>query len=97
MYADRIFLYQQLEQKRTSRLLVYVTGDRPGLETQIHPEIYDYFVNHLDRLGVVPKISLYLYTRVALRLLHGLLSISLDNFATILRSLFLRKHTVLVL
>lgn len=43
--------------------MAYITGDRPGLETQIHSEVYDFFVNHLDSIGVVPKISLYLYTR----------------------------------
>lgn len=33
------------------------------METQISPEVYDKFVNHLDLIGVVKKISLYLYTR----------------------------------
>jgi len=42
---------------------LYVTGDRPGLETQIHPETYDYFVNILDEIGVVDRITLVLYTR----------------------------------
>jgi len=63
MYIDRKALYLELEQKRGSKVLVYITGDRPGLETQIHPEVYDFFVNHLDRIGPTPKISLYLYTR----------------------------------
>ncbi len=63
MYADRKLLYLELETARSSKILVYITGDRPGLETQIHPEVYDFFVNHLDRTGRVPKISLYLYTR----------------------------------
>src|SRR5574341_749615 len=63
MYVDRKSLYSQLEQLRSSKLIIYITGDRPGLETRIHSEIYDFFVNHLDKIGVVPKISLYLYTR----------------------------------
>ena len=64
MYQDRVKLYNELEEKRNSKLLVYITGDRPGLETQIHPEVFDYFVNHLDALkNPVSKISLYLYTR----------------------------------
>ncbi len=63
MYQNRRALYQQLENARNSKLLVYVTGDRPGLETQIHPEVFDFFVNHLDTIGVTEKISLYLYTR----------------------------------
>ncbi|WP_350326554.1 SDH family Clp fold serine proteinase [Pectobacterium aroidearum] len=63
MYQERINLYRQLEQRRESKLITYVTGDRPGLETQIHAEIFDLFVNHLDLIGVVPKITLLLYTR----------------------------------
>jgi hypothetical protein len=63
MYKDRIDLYRKIESMRSSRLLVYVTGDRKGLETQIHDEVLDLFVDHLDAMGSVPKISLYLYTR----------------------------------
>lgn len=63
MYSNRKNLYQELENIRGSKVLCYVTGDRPGLETKIHSEVYDYFVNHLDMIGVVPKISLFLYTR----------------------------------
>ena len=63
MYSDRISLYQELEKLRNSKLLVYITGDRPGLETQIHSEILDYFIDHLDKIGKQQKISLFLYTR----------------------------------
>lgn len=63
MYRDRVKLYEQLEEKRASKLLVYITGDRRGLETQIADEVLDLIVDHLDAIGTVPKISLYLYTR----------------------------------
>lgn len=63
MYSERKQLYAELEAARDSRVICYVTGDRPGLETKIHAEVYDFFVNHLDSIGVVPRISLYLYTR----------------------------------
>jgi len=63
VYRDRIADYRELERKRSSRLLVYVTGDRRQLEAQIHPEVLDFFVHHLDSIGDVPKISLLLYTR----------------------------------
>ena len=56
-------MYQELEDDRQSRVLVYVTGDRPQLETQIHPEVLDHFVTHLDEIGDTKKITLYLYTR----------------------------------
>lgn len=63
MKADRIENYKKLEELRKSKLIVYVTGDRPGMETQIHPEILDYLIDHLDPLKKVDKISLLLYTR----------------------------------
>jgi len=63
MYKARKELLTKIEQSRNSKALLYVTSDRPGLETQIHQEVFDYFVNHLDTIGVTEKISLYLYTR----------------------------------
>lgn len=63
MRAERLKNYMKLEELRNSKLIVYITGDKPGMETQIHPEILDYFVDHLDPLKKVDKISLFLYTR----------------------------------
>lgn len=63
MLKDRLDNYKKIEDQRKSKLLVYVTGDRPGFETQIHPEVLDYFINHLDNLKKEKKITLYLYTR----------------------------------
>lgn len=66
MLKDRIGLYKELETKRNSKLLVYITGDRGAraeLGTQIGSDIHSFFTNHLDKIGDVPKISLYLYTR----------------------------------
>jgi len=63
MFADRIALYRRLEESRNSKLLVYVTGDRQGMETQIARDVIDYFVDHLDSIGITPKISLLLYTQ----------------------------------
>ena len=76
MYKERIELYKALEQNRGSRVIVYITGDRQNLETQIHPEVLDLLVNHLDIIGSVPKISLYLYTRGG----HTLAAWSIANF-----------------
>jgi hypothetical protein len=39
MLKDRLELYKELEQKRNSKLLVYVTSDRPNLGTQIASDI----------------------------------------------------------
>lgn len=63
MLKDRIDLYKKIEKERNSKLLVFFTGDRPNLETQISSEMQDYFVNHLDKFGLPKKLSLYLYTR----------------------------------
>jgi len=62
MDDNRKQLYMKIESERKSKLLVYVTGDRKGWETQIANDATDYFVEHLDAIGVVPKISLLLYT-----------------------------------
>lgn len=63
MYSDRIDLIKALEQIRGSRVIVYITGDRPpNLQTQIAPDIYDIFADHLDSLGTPKKVSLYLYS-----------------------------------
>jgi len=63
MNAERIALYKDIEQARNSRVLVYFTGDRRGLETKMASEVLDLFVHHLDTIKVVDKISLILYTR----------------------------------
>ncbi len=63
MYTNRTDLYTQLEEKLNTKIITYVTSDRKGFETQIVQDVIDLFINHLDKIGVVPKISLYLYTR----------------------------------
>ena len=65
MYPDRRSLYKKLEELRCSKVLVYITGDRPGLGTQIHSEVLSFFTDHLDVITErrrIPKISLFLYT-----------------------------------
>jgi len=63
MYTNRKENYKKLEQARNSKLLVYVTSDRPNLGTQIASDILSPFTGHLDKIGDVEKISLYIYTR----------------------------------
>lgn len=62
-YQDRKQLLQAWETARGSTALLYVTGDRPGLETQVHSEVLDYFSQHLDLVGNAGSISLFLHTR----------------------------------
>lgn len=63
MYTDRKPLYEQLENLRNSKVLVYVTGDRRQLETKIGSDVIDFFTHHLDLIYSHDRISLYLYTR----------------------------------
>ena len=63
MRQERINYYEEIEKLRNAKLTVYITGDRPGMETQIHPEVLEYFVDHLDHPGKVDKISLMLYLK----------------------------------
>ena len=62
MYVERRGMYADLEEARTSKVLLYVTGDRRGLATSISSEVYDFFVHHLDLIDVTDKITLILYT-----------------------------------
>jgi hypothetical protein len=63
MFKDRLKLIEKIEAERKSRVLLFVTGDRPGLETQIHTEVLDFFSDHLDTFDLPKKISLVIYSR----------------------------------
>lgn len=62
MKKDRVELYKELEARRNSKLLVYYTSTRQGLETQIAKDVLPKFSNQLDNIGDTKKISLFLYT-----------------------------------
>lgn len=62
MRNNRIPWYQELEKKRSSKLLVYSTSNRPGMETSIAPDILPKFTEHLDIIAKADKISLLLIT-----------------------------------
>lgn len=63
MYQQRKSLLADWGNARKATALLYVTGDRQHWETQIHAEVLDRFVHHLDSTGQVKKITLILYTR----------------------------------
>ena len=63
MYATRRAMLADWEQARQTKAILYVTGDRRGMETQVHPEVLDRLIEHLDVIGGVPKLTLFLYTR----------------------------------
>ena len=63
MRVSRLPLLQQLADMRNSQVILYVTSDRRGLETKIASDVLPFFINHLDTIGDVKKISLVLYTQ----------------------------------
>lgn len=55
-------ILSKIEGERNSKLIAYVTGDRPGMGAQIGADTPDIFLEHLDVIGKVDKISLIIYT-----------------------------------
>ncbi len=62
MLINRIDSYKKLEALRNSKVLVYCTSDRVKAETNIGADILAPFANHLDKIGDVEKISLFIYS-----------------------------------
>lgn len=62
MYTDRKSFYEKIEKERNSKVIAYITGDRPNMGTQIGIDVPDILLEHLDAMGNVKKISLILYT-----------------------------------
>jgi ATP-dependent protease ClpP protease subunit len=61
-YKDRQVIYKDIEKKRGSRVIAYVTGDRAGMQAQISNDAVDLFGEHLDAVFPTKKISLVLHT-----------------------------------
>jgi len=101
MTPQRKALFERLEVARNAKVISYITGDRPGMETQISAEAYDRFVNHLDKIGVVKKITLYLYTRggdtLAAWSLINLIRLFCEEFEVVIPSKALSSGTLISL
>lgn len=61
-HEKRLSIYKKIEQARKSRVLAYVTGDRPNMQAQINNDAVDLFGDHLDEMFPTERISLILYT-----------------------------------
>ncbi len=61
-FETRKTIYKQIEEERSTKVLVYITGDRRGIETQISTDCIDLFVDFLDQIGPTKKLSLILHT-----------------------------------
>lgn len=65
MNQTRIRLIKEIQERRQSCLIVYITGDRQGVEAQIGGDVIRPFYEHLRDLHneEVSKIDLFLYSR----------------------------------
>lgn len=59
---ERMELIRKIESLTDSKVLIYVTGDRRGLETKISSEVTLLVFKHLNKLGENEKITLFIYT-----------------------------------
>ena len=85
---DRLQLIREIEEERRSKVLCYLTGDRRGFETRIHPEVNTMLYNHLRKMDRSNKIDLFLYstggvTMAALSIVN-LIREFCDEFAVII-------------
>lgn len=100
-YTDRSTLYKTIEEKLNTKVILYVTGDRQNLGTQIHEDMINYLTNHLDTIGVQDKISLILYTRGGLTLaawsIVNLIKLFCDEFEVIIPNKALSSGTLIAI
>ncbi len=61
--SKRDQIIKALEDKFKSKVISYLTGDRQGLEAQIGADAVPRFRRHLEAIGDVESLSLFLYTR----------------------------------
>jgi Serine dehydrogenase proteinase len=60
---ERVALIEKIEEKRGSRVLVYVTGDRNPAPAQIGDDAVRPMYSHLREMGHVEKLDLFIYSR----------------------------------
>lgn len=75
MAHARTSYIQHVEVMRNSKVITYITGDRPNLSSRIAPDAIRVFYRHLESIGRTERIDLLLYTRggdvlTPLRLIH---------------------------
>jgi len=55
-------LIESIEKIRNSRIIVYYTGDRQGQEIRIASDIHPFCFRHLQEIGEVERIDIFLYS-----------------------------------
>ena len=53
---------RKIEQNRSSRVIAYLTGDKPNFPAKIAPDVIPIFYEHLKSIGRTSKLSLFLYS-----------------------------------
>jgi hypothetical protein len=61
--SKRDGLLQEIEKRLETKVIAYLTGDRPNLVAQVSSDVIPKFRRHLETIGDVDSISLFLYTR----------------------------------
>ena len=101
MYKERQALLGQIQVARESRAILYVTGDRLQMETQIGKDALDLLVHHLDLIEHAKKITLFLYTNggdvIASWSIANLIRQFCDEFEVIVSSKALSGGTLICL
>lgn len=60
--SHRQQLIQSIEKERDSRLVVYITSDRQGLETRISADVFPIINKHLSDMQEQDRLDLFLYS-----------------------------------
>lgn len=100
-YAERKDILTKIAADRSSKVLLYATSDRPGMEAKVFGDAFDYFVNHLDTLWPTERLTLVLHTNggdglAAWRIVNLLLSFC-DELEVIVISKALSAGTLICL
>jgi len=60
--SERMELIREIQEKRDSKLIVYITGDRRNMETRIGMDVFPMFHKHLVSDEKPKRIDLFLYS-----------------------------------
>lgn len=60
---QRLEIINDIQSRRNSIVICYVTGDRENLNTRIAPDVIPIFYRHLEKMPPRQRIDLFLYTR----------------------------------
>ena len=98
-FLTRKPVYEEIEKRRDSKVVAFVTSDRSGMETQIAQDSVDLFVSLLDAIGPTKRISLILHTNggqtLAAWRLVNLLRTFCDELEVIVPATALRAGTLI--